>query len=80
MTTCRGIYKFKALDALLTTKIHLDAMPKRLRALNYTYFIAHATKSSGAMLDINHIVSLLHKIADSILMEGNIPIDPAQRQ
>lgn len=33
MTTCRAFDKFQAFDALLTTKIHLDAMPERLKAV-----------------------------------------------
>ena len=66
MATCRTIDRSKALDAFLTTKIQIDGMPERLKTRIYDHFITHPEEIGlGDVGTLIHLVSLLHKIADS---------------
>ena len=50
----------KALDAFMATKVQIDAMLERLKALSYDHFNAHPDEINwGDVGTLNHYASLL---------------------
>ena len=61
----------KALDAFMTTKLQIDAMLERLKALSDDHFEAHPDEINwGHVGTLNHYASLLRQITDSAFKEG----------
>jgi len=61
----------KALDAFMTTKIQIDAMLERLKALSDDHFETHPDEINwGHVGTLNHYASLLRQISDSAFTEG----------
>ena len=71
MTTGRATYNAKALDAFMTTKIQIDAMLERLKALSDDHFEIHSDEIDwGDVGTLNHYASHLRRITDSAFKEG----------
>ncbi len=61
----------KALDAFMTTKLQIDAMPERLKALSDDHFNTHPDEISwGDVGTLNHYASRLRQITESAFKEG----------
>ena len=61
----------KALDAFMTTKVQIDAMLERLKALSDDHFETHPDEINWGHVGIlNHYASLLRQITDSAFKEG----------
>ena len=71
MTTRRATDNTKALDAFMTTKVQVDAMLERLKALSDDHFNTHPGEINwGDVGALNHYASLLRQITDSAFEEG----------
>ena len=71
MPTRRAIDNAKALDAFMTTKFKVDAMPERLKALSDDHFETHPDEINwGHVGTLNRYASLLRQITDSAFKEG----------
>jgi len=61
----------KALDAFMPTKLQIDAMLERLKALSDDHFGSYPDEISwGHVGTLNHYASLLRQITDSAFKEG----------
>ena len=61
----------KALNAFLATKVEIDAMLERLKALSDDHFDTHPDEINwGHVGSLNHYASLLRQITDSAFSEG----------
>jgi hypothetical protein len=61
----------KALDAFMTTKLQIDAMLERLKALSDDHFNTHPDEINwGDVGALNHFASLLRQITDGAFKEG----------
>jgi hypothetical protein len=61
----------EAIDAFMTTKFQIDAMPERLKALSDDHFNTHPDEINwGDVGTLNHYASLLRQITDSAFKEG----------
>ena len=71
MTTGCATDNAKALDAFMTTKIQIDAMLERLKALSDDHFEIHSDEIDwGDVGTLNQYASLLRQITDSAFKEG----------
>ena len=71
MTTGCATDNAKALDAFMTTKIQIDAMLERLKALSEEHFDIHPDEINGGDVGtLNHYASLLRQITDSAFKDG----------
>ena len=71
MTTRRATDNAKALDAFMTTKLQIDAMLERLKALSDDHFETSPDEIHwGHVGTLNHYRAKLREIADSAFMEG----------
>ena len=71
MTTRRATDNTKALDAFMITKIQIDAMLERLKALSDDHFETSPDEINwGHVGTLNHYSSLLRQITDSAFKEG----------
>ena len=69
--TYRATDNSKALNAFLATKLQIDAMLERLKALSDDHFEAHPDETNwGHAGSLNHYASLLRQITDSAFKEG----------
>ena len=65
MTIRRATVNKAALNAFLTAKIKIDAMPARLKTLSDAHFDAHPDEiTCGEIGTLSHYASLLREIAD----------------
>ena len=61
----------KALNAILTAKVEIDAMLERLKALSDDHFDTLPDEINwGHVGSLNHYASLLRQITDSAFSEG----------
>ena len=61
----------KALDAFMTTKLQIDAMLERLKALNDVHFDSRPDDINRDHVGtLNHCASLLRQITDGAFKEG----------
>ena len=71
MTIRRAADNSKALDAFIATKVEIDAMLERLKALSDDHFNTHPDEINwGHVGTLNHYASLLRQITDSAFKEG----------
>ena len=71
MTTRRATDNAKALDAFIATKVEIDAMLERLKALSADHFNTHPDEITwGHVGTLNHYASLLRQITDAAFKEG----------
>ena len=71
MTTRCATDNTKALDAFMTTKVQIDAMLERLKALSDDHFNTHPDEINwGDVGALEHYASLLKRITDSAFGEG----------
>jgi hypothetical protein len=71
MTIRRAADNSKALDAFIATKVEIDAMLERLKALSDDHFETHPDEINwGNVGTLNHYASLLRQITDSAFKEG----------
>ena len=71
MTTRRATDNAKALDAFMTTKLQIDAMLERLKALIDDHFETSPDEIHwGHVGTLNHYLAKLREIADSAFKEG----------
>jgi hypothetical protein len=71
MTIRRATDNTKALDAFMTTKVQIDAMLERLKALSDDHFETSPDEINwGHVGTMNHYASLLRQISDSAFKEG----------
>ena len=61
----------KALDAFMTTKLKIDAMLERMKALSEGHFNTHPDEINwGDVGTLKHYANLLRQITDSAFKEG----------
>ncbi len=61
----------KALAAFMTTKLQMDAMLERLKALSDVHFDTHSGEINWDHVStLNHYASLLRQITDGAFKEG----------
>lgn len=71
MSTRRATDNTKALDAFLTTKVQIDAMLERLKALSADHFETHPDEINwGHVGTLNHYRDRLREISDAAFREG----------
>ena len=71
MTTRRATDNTKALDAFMTTKLQIDTMLERLKALSDDHFDTHPDEINwGHVGTLNHYRAKLREISDSAFREG----------
>ena len=71
MTTRSATGNSKALDAIMTTKLQIDAILERPQTLNDDHFEAHPDEINwGDVGTLKHYASLLRQITDSAFKEG----------
>ncbi|MDP2062070.1 MAG: hypothetical protein Q8J98_03085 [Phaeovulum sp.] len=71
MTTRRATDSAKALDAFIATKVEIDAMLDRLKAVSADHFNTHPDEITwGHVGTLNHYASLLRQITDAAFKEG----------
>ena len=71
MTTRRAADNSKALDAFMATKVQIDVMLERLKALSDDHFETDPDVINwGDVGTLNHYASLLRQITDSAFKEG----------
>lgn len=71
MTIRRATDNTKALDAFMTTKVQIDAMLERLKALSDDHFNTDPDEINwGHVGNLNHYASLIRQITDAAFKEG----------
>ena len=71
MTTRRATDNAIAIDAFMATKVQIDAMLERLKALSDDHFETHPDEINwGHVGTLNYYASLLRQITDSAFKEG----------
>ena len=71
MTTRRATDNSKALDGFMATKVQIDVMLERLKALSDNHFETDPDEINwGDVGTLNHYASLLRQITDSAFKEG----------
>jgi hypothetical protein len=71
MTTRRATDDAKALDTFIATKLQIDVMLERLKAISDNHFETHPDEINwGHVGTLTHYASLLTQITDSAFKEG----------